>query len=75
MYKWLHERFTSSGVNFSADFAAVENEIYCTLNNGIETIEKSNKESYLVKQEDSRDWKFLLKFPDSLKSCSKWGLQ
>lgn len=40
-----------------------------------ENLPKWTKQLYQKKGEGIRDWKFLLKLPVSLKSCSKWGLQ
>ena len=51
----LQGRFTSSGVNFSADFAAAENKINGKLNRQNKTIKKSYKGFHPAREKDLRD--------------------
>lgn len=44
--QFMHQKFTSSGVNFSAAFAAVDNKINGKLNPQNKTTKKSSKRFY-----------------------------
>jgi len=65
-----NKAFTSSGVVLSANFAAVQNENVAIKETSDSKNHTNTASPQKEKEQDIRDWKFLLKVPVSLKSCS-----